>query len=164
MAHAHALGEAIGREAFQRQHLAGPADGRDVAAGVARRRDDLAGVFGVRIDDGDAVGRQQLGEQAQLGGQVGLHRGMVVEVIAAEVGEGGRLQPHAVEPELIEAVRRRLEGQVRDAFGRQLGQRPVQRHRIGRRQSAVDAAVGLHQADGAERGRLVPEVRRRSGA
>ena len=79
-------------------------------------------------------------------------RRMIVEVVAAEIGEGRRLEPHAVEPMLVEAVRGRFEREVRHALGRELGQRLVQRHGIGRRQRAVDGAVGLHEADGAERG------------
>ena len=157
MAHAQALREAVAGERLQLQRLAGLADGEDAAAGALRRGDHLRRVLGVGIDDGHAVGRQQLGEQPQLGGEIGLHARVIVEVVAAEIGEGRRLQPHAVEPVLVEAVRGGLEGQVRDALGRQLRQRLVQGHGIGRGQRAVDAAVGLDQADGAERGGLVAE-------
>ena len=114
-------------------------------------------MLGIGVDDGGPARRQQLGEQAQLGGEIGLHGRVIVEVVAAEIGEGGGLQPHAVEPVLVEAVRGGLEGQVRDALGRQLGQRLVQRDGIGRGERAVDAAVGLDEADGAERGGLAAE-------
>ena len=70
---------------------------------------------GVGIDDRNAVRRQQLGEQAQLGGKVGLHARMIVEVIVAEIGEGRGFQLDAVEPVLVEAVRGGFEGQMRDA-------------------------------------------------
>ena len=118
---------------------------------------DLRAVLGIGVDDGRAVGRQQLGEEAQLGGEIGLHGRVIVEMVAAEIGEGGSLQAHAVEPVLVEAVRGGLEGQMRDALDRQLRQCPVQGHRVWRRQSAISAAVGLDQADGAQRGGLVPE-------
>ena len=88
----------------------------DGAARASGRRDHLAGVLAVGVDDGHAIRRQQLGEQAQLGGEVGLHRRVIVEVVAAEVGEGRGLQSDAIEPELVEAVRGRLERQVRDAL------------------------------------------------
>ena len=42
-------------------------------------------------------------------------------MVAAEIGEGAGRQPHAVEAVLVEAVRRGLDGQMRDAFAGQLG-------------------------------------------
>ena len=158
MAHAQALGEAV---AAERLELAASSPAlptvRTVRPAPRRGGDHLARVLGIGVDDGNAVGRQQLGEQAQLGGEIGLHARVIVEMVAAEIGEGGGLQPHAVQPVLVEAVRGGLEGQMRDALGRQLRQRPVQRDRVGRGQRAVDAAVGLDEADGAERGGLAAE-------
>ena len=123
---AQALREAVAGERLELQRLSAAADGQDGAPAVARRRDHLRGMLGIGIDDGGPVGRQQLGEQAQLGGEIGLHAGVIVEMVAAQIGEGRGLQPDAVEPVLVEAVRGGLEGQVRDALGRQLRQRPVQ--------------------------------------
>ena len=125
---------------------------RALAAAITRAASGSVGV-----DDGGAVLRQQLGEQAQLGGEIGLHVGMVVEVVAAEVGEGRRNQAHAVEAVLVEPVRGGFESKVRDALRCQLRQRPVQRDRIGRGERAVHAAVGLDEADGAERCGLAAE-------
>ena len=67
---------------------------------------------------------------------------------------------HAVETELIQAVRRCFEREMRDALGAQFCQRLRQRHRVRRRQRAIDPAVGLDDADGAERRRLPPACRK----
>ena len=44
-----------------------------------------------------------VGEQPELGGEIGLDRRVVVHVVAAEIGEGGGLDADAVEPALVEA-------------------------------------------------------------
>ncbi len=73
-------------------------------------------------------------EQAQLGGEIGFHRRVVVEMVARQIGEsrGGKL--HAVQPILIEAVAGGLDRQVIDLAARQLGQDAVQLDRIRRGQ------------------------------
>ena len=43
---------------------------------------------------------------------------MIVEMVAAEIGEGAGRDPHAVEAALVEAVRRRLHGEMGHAFAR----------------------------------------------
>jgi hypothetical protein len=115
-------------------------------------------VLGIGVDDGNAVGRQQLGKEPQLGRQIGLHARVVVEVVAAEIAEGGGPQAHAVEPVLVEAVRGGLQGQMRNALGRQLRQRLVQGHRVGRGERPVYAAIRLDEAQRAQRGRCVAET------
>ena len=57
-------------------------------------------------DTGQAEQRRQL----QLGGEVRLHRAVIVEMIAGEVGEDARREAEPVEPALVEAVRRGLHG------------------------------------------------------
>ena len=157
---AQALREPVARHRGEPQRFAPRADGEHGAARAPGGGDHLRGVLGIRVDDGNAARGQQLREQPQLGREIGLHGRVIVEVIAAEVGEGCSLQPHAVEPVLVEAVRGRLEGQVRDALARQLGQSLVQADGVRRGQPAVDAAVGLDEADGAERGGRVAEGRK----
>ena len=61
-------------------------------------------------------GCEQFRKQPHLGGEIGLNRRMIIHVIAAEVRERRRRQLHAVKPMLIEAMRRRFEREVRDAF------------------------------------------------
>ena len=65
---------------------------------------------------------------------------MIVEMIAAEVGEAAGRDAHAVEPMLVEPVRGGLDREMRDAFAGELIQRAVQRDRIGRGERAVDLA------------------------
>jgi hypothetical protein len=158
MADQQALREAVGSERLELQCLSAATDRQDGAPAALGGGDHLRCMLGVGVDDRRCVGRQQLGEQAQLGGEVGLHARVIVEMIATEIGEGGSLQLNAVEPVLVEAVRGGLEGEVRDTLGRQLGQGPMQGDGVGRREAAVDAAVGLDEANGAERGRLAAET------
>ena len=98
------------------------------AADLGKRRRALA----VGIGDGDAAGRQQLLEQARLGGKVGVHRGVIVEMLVRQVGEGRRRELEAIEPMLVEAMARRLDGKMGNALacqGREIG---MELHRIGR--------------------------------
>ena len=111
----------------------------------------------IGVDHGDAVGRQEGVEQPQLGVEIVVDRRVIVEMIAAEIGERRSLDRDAVEPALIEAVRGRLERQVGHAFLGQCRERLVQGDRVRRRQRAIGAAVGLHHADGAERRRRAPQ-------
>ena len=45
-----------------------------------------------------------LAEQPALGGEVGFAGAVIVQVIAREIGEGGRCHLHAIEAKLVEAV------------------------------------------------------------
>ncbi len=157
------LRKALAHQPLELQALAAASDGEDAAAGILGSGDGAVGPIGVGVDDGRAVLGQQLGEEAQLGGEVGLDGRMIIEVVASKIGEGGGLEAHAVEAVLVEAVGGRLEGKVGDALDRQLGERLVQRDRVGRRQRAVDGLIALDQADGAERGRPCAPARRRPG-
>ena len=80
-------------------------DGQNRTARSARDRFCLGRVCTVTIDDGRLVGRQQVFEQAHLGGEVVFNGRMVVQVVAAEIGEGSGLDADAVEAMLVEAVR-----------------------------------------------------------
>ena len=64
--------------------------------------------------------------------EVGLEVGVIVEVVAGDVGEAGRGQADAVEPELVEAVARGLHRGVGDALVGEVGEQAVQRDRLGR--------------------------------
>ncbi len=77
---------------------------------------------GVGIQHGRPAARQQGLEQAQLGGPVGAHGAVVVEVVLGQVGEARGDDVHAVQPPLIDAVRGGFQRQVGDALGGQLGE------------------------------------------
>src|SRR5690606_21154966 len=103
----------------------------------------LVRLSAIRVYDSRLTRFEQLGEEPQLCFQVGFEAWMIVHVIAAEIGEGGRRKFNPVEAVLIEPMRRRFKGEMRYAFACELRQHGVQRHRIGRRQRSVDSAARL---------------------
>ncbi len=62
-----------------------------------------------------AIRCNEIAEQPQLGGKVMRLIRMVIHVIAREIGKTAGGDADAVEPELVEPVRGRFEGQMRDA-------------------------------------------------
>ena len=58
------------------------ADGHDLQAMLLGGVDHLAGIAIVDIDHRRAARRNQFGEQAQLGGKIGFHARMIVEMVA----------------------------------------------------------------------------------
>ncbi len=146
------LREALDGAADQPDAVALFADGDDVEAALFRGRHHLPGIAIVDIDDCRAVRRDQIVEQAPLGGEIGLDGRMIIEMIARQIGEGAGGDAHAVKPVLIESVRRCFQRQMRDALARQLIERAVQVDRIGRGQRTVGFALGRHNADGADTG------------
>gem|GEM_PF-6816663 len=67
-------------------------------------------------------------DQAELGGAIRGHVSVVVEVVAGEVGEHGHIHRDAVEPVLVQRVRRRLEDDHLDAVVHALAQPPREVH------------------------------------
>ena len=82
---------------------------------------------------------------------------MIIHVVARQIGEAAGRDAHAVETILIEPVRGRFEGEMRDAVARDLVELSMQRDRIGRGQRAVDGALRRYQPDGADAGGGMPE-------
>src|SRR3546814_16697172 len=70
----------------------------DAESASPRDAPDFGAFPAFRVDHRGAVGRQELREQAQLGGAVIRHRAVIVEMVAADIGEGGGPDAHAVEP------------------------------------------------------------------
>ncbi len=101
--------------------------------GLDHARSDL----GVGVDDRRRALRQEVAEQTQLGGKIILGRRVVIHVVAAEIGEGAGGKPHAVEPLLVEAVRRRLHREMGDARVGERLKRPVEGQRVRRRQRTI---------------------------
>ncbi len=107
-------------------------------------------------DDRGSVRLHQIGEQAQFRAKIVFDGRMIVHVIARQIGERAGVDAHTIQPVLVEAVRGRLERQMRHAFAGDLVQRLVQRNRIRGRQRAVDRSLRRDEADGADACRRKP--------
>ena len=150
----HRVGPVEGAPHRQRDGSAPPAEHAGAGVGVQHLHVAL-----VDLDDGDLRGGhlreaaaplagdvhhrpfgQRAGEEPRLGREVVLDRAVVVEVVAAQIGEGGGPEPASVHPVLGQAVRRDLDrGRVRAAVGR-LGQGPLQVAGLGGGQRAGEGA------------------------
>ena len=97
------------------------------------------------------VGRRS-SKQPALGLEVGLEAAVIVEMVAADIGERGGLDGEPGEPLLVEPVARGLDDQMVDAALGELGGEAVQGHRIGRGERALGPAAGALQAQRAEAG------------
>ena len=146
----HAVGR--GRAADEPQRLRPLAIVDDPQLPVDREPGQIGELGDVGVEHRGGAGGQQLGEQPALGGIVGGRAAVIVEVIAAEIGEGGSGQPYAVDTALVEPVAGGLERQMLDTFGREPGRHAVQRDRVRRGQAAVAGCVGGLQAQRAEAG------------
>ena len=58
---------------------------------------------------------------------------MVIHMVAREVRKRRRFQFHPVEPVLVQPVAGRLHTRIIDFLFHEVGQQPVQQHRVGRR-------------------------------
>ena len=112
----------------------------------------------VRIDYCGLTRLQQSLEQAQLGGQIGDEVWMIVEMVAREVGEGGRAQSHAIQPALIQSVRRGFHRQMRHAVMSKTVERLVQRDGIGRCQRTIGLTIWRYDASRAKRRCAQPKL------
>ena len=125
---------AVGVEALadQAQVAAlGAAGGQQALAAGLGDAADAGAVRVVEVDDGGGALREDALEEAELGPEVGLEVRVVVEVVAADVGEAGGGEVDAVEAELVEAVRGGLHRRVGDALVGELGEQAVQGDRLG---------------------------------
>ena len=96
----------------QADRLAFVAHGEEAQAARAGMADGAVAPLLIRPDYRRAVSLHHLVEQAHLGGEIVLHIGVIIEVIAREIGESARRHRHAFLPILRQAVARRLEGDM----------------------------------------------------
>ena len=121
------------------------------AAAAAKAPKSDASAFSTAV----RAARQQRFEQPELGAAVGVHVGVVVEVVLRQVGEAGGRQRQSVETALVEAVRRGLQRQVGDAAARQQGRQPGDFGGVGRGQPRRrQRLVASLQAERAQAGGL----------
>src|SRR5262245_16836900 len=146
------LREAINLALDQENALATPADGDEPQGAPFCCRGDESGVLVIGRDHGRAAGLDQIGEQAQLGGEISLQRRVIIEMVAAEIGEAAGRHAHAVEAALIESMRGRFDGEMRHAFTHELIKRAMQRDGIRRRERAIDFALRRYEPDRTDAG------------
>ena len=153
------LRETVDRTADESNVVTALADRHDFQAARLRRRDHLSRITIVDIDDGGAARRDQVGKQPQLGGKISLDRRMIIEMVTRQIRIGAGGDAHAVEAVLVETVRRRFQGEMRDALAGQTIERAMQFDRVRRGQRTVFLALRRDDADGADAGGLQAERR-----
>ncbi len=137
--------------------VAPAADRHEPQTARARRIDHFLRAIMIGRDHRRTVGGDEIAEQPELGGQIMRDIGMVIHVVARQVGESAGTDAHAIQAILIEPVRRRLEREMGDAVAGDFVELPVQRNRIRRCQRSVNGALRRHQPDGPDTGRGMTE-------
>ena len=98
------LREPVVADVEQLQIVAALSDGEDAAAEFPRHRQNASGIGRGRFQHHRLVAFQQRIEQPHLGREIVLDIGMIVEVVAPQIGEGRGRQAQPVEPALVEPV------------------------------------------------------------
>ena len=109
----------------------------------------------IDIDDRGCTGRQQFLKQPQLGSEIRIEVRMIVEMIARDVGECRRGKVQAIEPVLIEPMRRSFDREMADAIAGQGLKRAMQLDRVGCGQCAVAFAARRNDTNCADARGLV---------
>jgi len=104
---------------------------------------------------GGTVGRDNFAEQAQFGLEIGLHRAVIIEMVAAQIGESARLDRQAFGAELGEAVAGGLERGMGHAFATQASHVGEEGRDVGRGEPGRNAVVGGGDAQRADRGGMM---------
>ena len=102
---------------------------------------------------GALASRQNLGEQPQLRGEVVFHVAVIVEMVAAEVGEHARAEVERVDAPFCDSNRRDLGRRVTHPLALHLRERRFEIDRFGRRQSADRFLAPYKNSDGADNSR-----------
>ena len=136
--------------------IAIPADADQAQAARLRRRDRFGRTIMIGGNHRRAARHHQIAEQPQLGGQIVRDVGVIIHVVARQIGKSAGADPQPVEPVLIKAVRGCFQREMADALAGDFIDGTMQRDRIGRGQRAIDGALRRHQTDGADAGRCQP--------
>jgi len=88
-------------------------------------------------------------EQPRLGRAVAVHRAVIVEMIAREIGEHRGVEPHGAHARLVERMRGDFHRHVRGAFAAQLFQSALHRNRVTGSQRARGEPVRATSTDSA---------------
>ena len=116
---------------------------------------ELAAELVVAVDY--RVAQLRPGKQLGLGFAVALHVAVVIEVIARQVGEHCDFKMRAVDPALIQPVRRHLDCHALRALGTVTGEFFLQRNRVGRSVGAAFQRAPEAIANGADHRCLAPQ-------
>src|SRR5271156_5554872 len=77
------------------------ADAHDPQAARLGRRRDRLGVLMIDVDDRGTAWREQVVEQPQLGGEIGLESRVIIEMVPRDVGETSRRDAQTLKPVLV---------------------------------------------------------------
>ena len=109
----------------------------------------------IHIDDGMA---QPLPvEQPFLGGAVGSHRTVIVQMVAGQIGEYGGAERHAIDTELVQPVAGHFHGDHMRALAAEIRQCALHRHRVRRGVGSVGQGAEKAVADRTDQCRLLPQ-------
>ena len=100
--------------------------------------------------------RDNLVEQPHLGGEIGVHVSVIIEVIAAEIGECRRHHRQPFAAILVEAVRRCFVGDMPDPHPLEPRHIAQESDDVGRGQPGLDLLVGGGHAERPDARRSVP--------
>ena len=100
--------------------------------------------------------RQYLGEQPQLRREVVFHRRVIVEMVAAEVGEHAGAEAERIDAPFGDSNRRHLRRRMTHALALHLRERGFEIDRLRRRQSAVNFPGPDENSDRADNSRGHP--------
>lgn len=153
------LGEAVNRGLDQPDAVTLAAHRHELQPAFFRRRDHCVAVLVIDVDHRAATVDNERLEQPELGFKIGFDARVIIQMVAAQIGEARGRDADTVEPVLIEAVRRRLHRQMRNALVGEFRQCLVQPDRIRRGQRAVDLFLRRHHTNGAETCGLVTQRR-----
>ena len=132
------------------------ADRKHAKAARTRHLGDASRGGIVRPHHRRAIIGEHFAEQAQLGIKIRRHRAVIIEMIAAEIGEGGCLHRQTFGAILRQAVARRLERDMAYAFALQPGDIGQKGDDVGRGQPGRNAVIGGGDAKRADRGCMEP--------
>ena len=150
MFHDQVLRKAVDARCDDADGVALASDRENPQAPAVCGRAHAIGIFVVDVDHRAAARREQRLEQAELGIEIGFQAAVVIEMVAADVGEGAHPHAHTVKAALIQSMRGGFHGDVGDAVGGKAFERAMQLDGIWRGQRPIGGAARRHHAERAD--------------